>query len=61
MKGLFDGVTGVVAAPMRGAERGGLKGLVKGVGKGVLGLVVKPVVGIADAATELLQGVQVRL
>lgn len=61
VKGLFDGVTGVVAAPIRGAERGGLKGLVKGVGKGVLGLVVKPVVGIADAATDVLQGVQVRL
>ncbi len=60
VKGLFDGVTGVVAAPMRGAERGGLKGLVKGVGKGVLGLVVKPVVGIADAATDVLHGVQVR-
>ena len=58
MKGFFDGVTGVVAAPIRGAERGGVRGMIKGVGKGVLGLVVKPVVGLADAATDVLQGVQ---
>ena len=32
--------------------------MIKGVGRGVLGLVVKPVVGLADAATDVLQGVQ---
>jgi len=58
MRGLVDGVTGVVAAPVRGAEREGFRGMVKGMGKGMLGLVVKPVVGLADAASDVLQGVQ---
>jgi len=47
-----------VSAPIRGAEKEGLRGLVKGVGKGMIGLVVKPVVGLTDAATDVLQGVQ---
>lgn len=42
---------------MKGAERGGLTGFAKGVGTGVLGLVVKPVVGVTDAATDVLQGI----
>lgn len=56
--GLVDGVTGLVQAPIRGAERGGAAGAIRGVGKGVLGLVVKPVVGVADAATDVLRGIR---
>ena len=41
---------------MKGAESGGLTGFAKGVGTGMLGLVVKPVVGVTDAATDVLQG-----
>jgi hypothetical protein len=58
VKGIADGIIGVVSAPIRGAERDGLRGLVKGVGKGVLGLVIKPVVGVTDGLTDVLQGVQ---
>lgn len=32
--------------------------LLQGVGKGMLGLVIKPVVGLTDAATDVLRGVQ---
>lgn len=57
-RGLKDGVSGLYKNPMRGAERDGFAGFAKGVGTGVLGLVVKPVVGVADAATDVLQGLR---
>jgi len=56
--GVVEGVTGVVRAPIRGAERKGVEGFAKGVGKGLLGLVVKPVIGLSDAATDVMIGVK---
>ena len=56
--GVVDGVTGLVQAPIRGVEEGGVVGGIVGVGAGVLGLVVKPVVGVADAATDVLRGIR---
>lgn len=56
--GFLDGVTGVVRAPIRGAERSGFEGFAKGVGKGVLGLLVKPIVGISDGFTDVMIGVR---
>jgi hypothetical protein len=56
--GFSDGVTGVVKAPMRGAEKRGIEGFAKGVGKGLLGLLVKPIIGISDAATDVMIGVK---
>lgn len=58
VRGVWDGVTGVVRAPIRGAERHGMEGFAKGVGKGLLGLLVKPVIGLSDAATDVMIGVQ---
>ncbi|CAN0331147.1 unnamed protein product, partial [Ectocarpus sp. 13 AM-2016] len=55
-RGLTDGVSGLIKNPLKGAESGGFAGFAKGVGTGMLGLVVKPVVGVTDAATDLLQG-----
>lgn len=43
--GLFDGVTGLVTQPMRGAEKEGVQGLIKGFGKGIGGVMLKPVAG----------------
>ncbi|KAM3069239.1 hypothetical protein ACMFMG_010752 [Clarireedia jacksonii] len=40
--GMFDGITGLVTQPMRGAEKEGAAGLLKGIGKGIGGLVLKP-------------------
>jgi hypothetical protein len=54
--GVVDGVTGLVQEPMRGAERAGAAGVFLGLGRGVLGLAVKPVCGLADAATDVLRG-----
>ncbi len=58
VQGFSDGVTGVFVNPYKGAEKDGLAGFARGVGTGVIGLVVKPVVGIGDAATNVLQGVK---
>ncbi|PVH81553.1 glycosyltransferase family 1 protein, partial [Cadophora sp. DSE1049] len=40
--GMFDGITGLVTQPLRGAEKEGAAGLFKGIGKGIGGLVLKP-------------------
>ena len=39
--GFYDGITGLVTQPMRGAEKEGAAGLIKGFGKGIGGLVAK--------------------
>lgn len=49
-------MSGLIKNPLRGAESGGFAGFARGVGTGMLGLVVKPVVGVTDAATDVLQG-----
>ncbi|PQE18815.1 glycosyltransferase family 28 domain-containing protein [Rutstroemia sp. NJR-2017a WRK4] len=40
--GMYDGITGLITQPMRGAEKEGAAGLLKGIGKGIGGLVLKP-------------------
>jgi hypothetical protein len=58
LRGVFEGVAGVVQAPIRGAEKNGLEGFAKGIGKGLLGLLVKPMIGLSDAATDVMIGVR---
>jgi Autophagy-related protein C terminal domain len=58
IQGFREGATGVVRAPIRGAEKRGLEGFAKGLGKGLLGLLVKPIIGITDAATDVMIGVK---
>lgn len=43
--GLYDGISGLVMQPLKGAEKEGAGGLVKGVGKGIGGLITKPAAG----------------
>ena len=43
--GLYDGITGLVTQPLRGAKREGMSGLIKGFGKGIGGIVIKPQAG----------------
>ncbi|KAH8679764.1 hypothetical protein BGZ60DRAFT_524972 [Tricladium varicosporioides] len=40
--GMYDGITGLVTQPLRGAEKEGAAGLIKGIGKGIGGLILKP-------------------
>jgi len=57
-KGLFDGVTGLVLQPVRGAKQEGGLGLLKGIGRGIVGTVVKPVAGVLDLTSKTLEGVR---
>ena len=52
--GLWYGITGVFVQPVKGATTEGAWGLVKGTGKGLVGLVVKPTVGVLDLAASML-------
>lgn len=42
---MFDGVTGIVTEPVKGARNEGFKGAAKGLASGLLGIVAKPVAG----------------
>jgi hypothetical protein len=44
--GLYDGISGLVTQPIKGAEKEGGVGLLKGIGKGVGGLVLKSGAGM---------------
>lgn len=57
-QGFIEGVSGVVTAPIRGGQRRGFEGFAKGLGKGLLGLILKPMIGISDAATDVFVGVK---
>lgn len=57
-KGLFDGVTGLVTQPVKGAQEEGALGFAKGVGKGLVGVVLKPTVGVVDLATKTTEGIR---
>ncbi|KAF2091156.1 glycosyltransferase family 1 protein [Saccharata proteae CBS 121410] len=41
-QGLFEGISGLVTQPLKGARSGGAAGFVKGMGKGMAGVVLKP-------------------
>jgi hypothetical protein len=51
--GVLSASTGLLTEPYRGARKNGIVGFTRGVGVGVLGLVVKPVVGLFDAISHL--------
>jgi len=40
--GMYDGITGIVTQPWKGAQKEGIGGFAKGFGKGIGGLVAKP-------------------
>ncbi|PQE09687.1 Glycosyltransferase family 28 domain-containing protein [Rutstroemia sp. NJR-2017a BBW] len=53
--GLYDGLSGFVMQPVKGAKEIGLSGFAKGMGKGIGGLICKPCAGYA------LEGIHVEL
>jgi hypothetical protein len=57
-KGFFEGVTGVVSQPIKGARKDGAAGFFEGVAKGMAGLVVKPVVGTLDLLQRTTEGIR---
>mmetsp|Transcript_35528 Transcript_35528/g.56876 ORF Transcript_35528/g.56876 Transcript_35528/m.56876 type:complete len:3214 (+) Transcript_35528:77-9718(+) len=56
--GLGYGLSGIVTEPIRGAEVQGVEGFFKGVGIGLLGVAVKPTVGVFDMIAQFLAGVK---
>lgn len=58
--GLFDGVTGVVLEPYRAVNSNpsDYTGIAKATARGILGVAVKPTVGVIDFATRGVQGVR---
>lgn len=55
--GWYDGFTGLVTQPWKGAQREGASGLVKGVGKGIGGFIVKPGTALFGILGHTMQGV----
>jgi hypothetical protein len=55
--GLKSGIGGLFSAPVKGAQKEGVGGFFKGVGKGLAGVVVKPIVGVAEGVTAVVQSV----
>lgn len=56
--GFYDGITGVITQPLRGAKQDGVVGLVKGIGFGLGGLVLKPGKGLFGLPAYALKGVE---
>lgn len=59
--GLYDGISGLVTHPMRGAQKEGAAGLIKGVGKGIGGLIAKPAAGFWGLPAYVMQGAYAEL
>lgn len=57
VRGLKSGAMGIVEQPTMYASKHGPVGFVKGVGKAVVGAVVKPIVGVGDAAVLVMNHV----
>ncbi|KAI6756638.1 hypothetical protein HG530_011236 [Fusarium avenaceum] len=55
--GVFDGITGLVTQPLKGAEKDGVQGLVKGFAKGIGGVITKPAAGFWAIPAYTMQGV----
>ncbi len=56
--GWYDGVTGLVTQPWKGAQKEGASGFVKGIGKGVAGFATKPFAGFSGILSHTMKGVQ---
>lgn len=59
--GLYDGISGLVMQPIKGAEKEGVTGLVKGVGKGIGGIVTKPAAGFWGIPAYTMKGVHAQI
>ncbi|KAK3333944.1 CHIP6 protein [Cercophora scortea] len=55
--GIYDGWTGVVRLPVRGAREGGVRGFLTGVGMGLTGFVLKDIAAIIGPVGYTLKGI----
>ncbi|KAL7620787.1 hypothetical protein AAE478_009785 [Parahypoxylon ruwenzoriense] len=59
--GMFDGITGLVTQPLRGAEKEGGMGLLKGFGRGIGGLMLKPAAALWAIPAYTMAGVHAEI
>ena len=57
VKGAVEGVTGIFTEPVKGGMKDGAKGVAKGVGRGLIGVVAKPIGGVAGFVQCTVEGV----
>ena len=55
--GMYDGISGLVTQPMKGAQKDGPAGFVKGIGKGIGGIMLKPGAAIFGIPGYTMKGV----
>eukprot|EP00040_Diaphanoeca_grandis_P038059 m.254751 g.254751 ORF g.254751 m.254751 type:complete len:4107 (-) comp33921_c1_seq1:79-12399(-) len=60
-RGLFEGVTGIVTAPIKEAKKDGAVGALRGVGMGLIGLPMKIVGGTVDMVSSTTAGIEAEL
>ncbi|KAI0383627.1 glycosyltransferase family 1 protein [Hypomontagnella monticulosa] len=59
--GIYDGITGLVTQPIRGAEKDGGIGLLKGFGRGIGGAFLKPAAALWSLPAYTMQGVHAEI
>ena len=55
------GFTGLVTKPIKEARKDGFEGFLRGVGMGIVGVAVKPVLGLTDGITSVASSIQNRV
>ncbi|KAJ6786514.1 hypothetical protein PWT90_09429 [Aphanocladium album] len=55
--GWYDGITGLVTQPWKGAQKDGAGGFLKGIGKGMAGFIAKPTAGTIGVLGYSMKGV----
>ncbi|KAI1484782.1 hypothetical protein F5X96DRAFT_662874 [Biscogniauxia mediterranea] len=59
--GMYDGITGLITQPIKGAEKEGGAGLLKGFGKGIGGLILKPAAAVWSIPAYTMAGVHAEI
>ncbi|TLD17038.1 uncharacterized protein PgNI_00355 [Pyricularia grisea] len=59
--GLYDGISGLITQPLKGAQKEGGVGAIKGFGKGIGGIVLKPAAAFWSIPAYTMQGVNAEI
>ncbi|EHA49927.1 hypothetical protein MCOR27_003005 [Pyricularia oryzae] len=59
--GLYDGISGLITQPLKGAQKEGSVGAIKGFGKGIGGIVLKPAAAFWSIPAYTMQGVNAEI
>ncbi|KAM1717129.1 hypothetical protein COP2_025269 [Malus domestica] len=60
INGVFEGLTGLLQSPIKGAEKHGLPGVLSGIALGITGLVAKPAASILEVTGKTAQSIRNR-